>query len=186
MNIWRKGLPRLPLRRHGSTQGAPSTTSSSTRFGTRGFLDYLDIDMCSTRGASSSTSTTSTLIWSTSTFVFVFGIYSTTSTGLWLTRLRRLPRRHRLSTSSSVSTARRRQDFGSWGFIVYLVDIDFQLRLRCLPHRRRLGYGSRGFIVYLTVVDSDFTFINTYFVACSVRHQGLHHNHRIRGAMVAL
>jgi hypothetical protein len=69
MNIWHrgflvylfvdmvrhKGLPPLPLRWHGSTQGAPSTTSSSTRLGTRGFLDYLFVDMCSARGASSST-----------------------------------------------------------------------------------------------------------------------------------
>jgi hypothetical protein len=77
---------------------------------------------------------------------------------------------------------RRRQGSGSWGFVVYFVDIDFRFLLRRLLHRRRLGCSSRGFIVYLINVNSGFVFINTYFVACDARDQGLRHNHRTRGA----
>jgi hypothetical protein len=76
----------------------------------------------------------------------------------------------------------RRQDSGSWGFVVYFVDINFRFRLRRLLHRRRLACGSRGFIVYLTDVDSSIVFINTYFVACIAQDQGLRHNHQTRGA----
>jgi hypothetical protein len=43
---------------------------------------------------------------------------------------------------------------GSRGFVVYLVDIDFRLRLRHLLHRRRQDSGLRGSVVYL--VDIDF------------------------------
>jgi hypothetical protein len=82
----------------------------------------------------------------------------------------------------------RRHVFGSRGFLIYLgninidlVDIDARLHLRRL-HRRRLGCGSRGFIVYRTDVDSSIVFINTHFVACDAQDQGLHHNHRTRGA----
>jgi hypothetical protein len=85
-------------------------------------------------------------------------------------------------TSFSASTARRRQDSGSWGFVVYRVDIDFRLRLRRLLHQRRLGCSSRGFIVYLTDVDSSIVLINTYFVTCGAQDQSLRHNHRTRGA----
>jgi hypothetical protein len=88
----------------------------------------------------------------------------------------------RLPTSFSASTARRRQDSGSWGFVVYPVDIGFRLRLRHLLHRRRLGCSSRGFIVYLTDVDSSIVFFNTYSVACVAQDQGLRHDHRTRGA----
>jgi hypothetical protein len=104
---------------------------------------------------------------------------SSTTSSLTCVRLKGLPRppqqhqhrlgRHRFPTSSSTSTARRWQDAGSWGFVVYLINIDFQLRLWRLLHRRWLGYGSRGFIVYLTDVDSSFVFINMYFVARDAR-----------------
>jgi hypothetical protein len=77
---------------------------------------------------------------------------------------------------------RRRQDPGSWGFVVYFVDINFRFRLRRLPHRRRLDCGSRDFIAYLIDVNSGFVFINMYFVACDARDQGLRHNHWTRGA----
>jgi hypothetical protein len=63
----------------------------------------------------------------------------------------------------------RRHVFGSRGFVVYFVDIDFQLHLRRLLHRCRLGCGSRGFIVYLIDVNSSFVFINMYFVTCDAR-----------------
>jgi hypothetical protein len=95
--------------------------------------------------------------------------------------------------------------FGSRGFVVYLgninfdlVDIDFRLRLPRLLHdvdrtpacEVSLSTSSAStfnliFVVYFTDVDFDFTFINTYFFARSVRHQGLLHNHQTRGAMVA-
>jgi hypothetical protein len=149
------------------------------------------------RGASSGTSSTLFDYLNNYTTTFVVdmvqheGFSSTTSssTCVRLEGLPRLPRqrqhrlgRHRLPTSSSAPTARRRQDSGSWGFVVYLVNIDFRLHLRHLLHRHQLGCGSRSFIVYLTDADSSIVFINTYFVACTAQDQGLHHNHRTRGA----
>jgi hypothetical protein len=143
------------------------------------------------RGASSSTSSTLFDYLNNYTTIFVVDMvrHEGSSTCVRLEGLSRLPRqrqhrlgRHRLPTSSSASTARRRQDSGSWGFVVYLVDVDFRPHLRHLLHRRQLGCGSRSFIVYLTDADSSIVFINTYFVACTAQDQGLHHNHRTRGA----
>jgi hypothetical protein len=88
----------------------------------RGFFNYIFVGMRSARGASSSTSATSTSTWSTSTSDFVFGVYCTTSTGLRLVGLRRLPCRHRLRLRHLLH--RRRLDCGSRGFIVYLTDVD--------------------------------------------------------------
>jgi hypothetical protein len=64
------------------------------RFGMGDFFNYIFVDMCSARGASSSTSATSISTWSTSTSDFVFGVHYTTTTGLRLMGLRRLPCRH--------------------------------------------------------------------------------------------
>jgi hypothetical protein len=81
----------------------------------RGFPNYLFIDMCSARAASSST-------LSTSTFDFVFDIY--------FTDVDRTPTQGASSSTSSTSTFNfvfsiYFTDVDSRGFIVYLVDIDF-------------------------------------------------------------
>jgi hypothetical protein len=43
--------------------------------------------------------------------------------------------------------------FGSRGFIIYFVDVDFQLCLQRLLHRRRQDSGSRGFVIYLVNIN---------------------------------
>jgi hypothetical protein len=119
-NIQHEGLPRVLHQRYSTTSTTTPPLLLSTWFGMRGFLNYLFGDMCSARGASSFTSATST-----STSDFILGAYCTTSTGLRLGGLHRLPRQHRLSTLSSASTTPTRTRLWLKG-------------LHRLPHQRRL------------------------------------------------
>jgi hypothetical protein len=133
-----------------SARGASSSTSSTSTFTFVFDVYFTNVDRIPARGASSSTS-------STLTFSFVFDVY--------FIDVDRTPARGASSSTSSTST------FSFFGvvFTVYLVDIDFLLRLHRLLHRRRPRLHS----------------INTYSVARSVQHQGLRHNHQTRGAMMA-
>jgi hypothetical protein len=136
-NIQHEGLPRVLHQRYSTTSTTTPPLSSSTWFGMRGFLNYLFVDMCSARGASSFTSATSTSTWLTSTSDFVLGAYCTTSTGLRLGGLHRLPHRHRLSTLSSASTTPT--PTGLW-----------LKGLHRLPHQRRLQLRFHQFVLRRT------------------------------------
>jgi hypothetical protein len=70
MNIYHEVLHQILHQRYSTTSPISPPLLSSTWFGTRGFPNYLFINMCLAQGASSSTS-------SMLTFNFVFGVYGT-------------------------------------------------------------------------------------------------------------